>query len=78
MFEDEADSLTWIRKHVGIPREIDWQESSKGPSAIIVTDEGVVASMDLRAHRIKWRAVLPESKWLALVLVACRRRSKRP
>jgi len=62
LFEDQAGKLDWYRQQIGMTRHALFQSAGQQRLALVATESGVIAGIDLRNGQISWRQVLPDGE----------------
>ena len=67
LFEDQAGRVDWCRQHVGKVSHAQFLSAGQQRLALVATESGVVAGVDLRTGAVAWRSVLTAGQSVALL-----------
>ena len=67
LFEDQAGKVDWYRQHVGRVRHALFHSAGQQRLALVATEPGVIAGLDLRTGGVSWRSVLGAGEEVALL-----------
>ena len=67
LFEDQAGKVDWYRQHVGRVRHALFHSAGSQRLALVATEPGVIAGLDLRTGGVAWRSVLGAGEEVALL-----------
>ena len=67
LYEDQAGRVDWYRQQVGRVRRALFHSAGQQRLALVATEPGVVAGIDLRTGGVAWRSVLGPAESIALL-----------
>ncbi|KAL3906934.1 MAG: hypothetical protein SGPRY_010361, partial [Prymnesium sp.] len=59
LYEDQVDKIDWCAQHIGRVTHSLFHSSGPHRTALVATELGVIAGVDLRQSTLAWRQVLP-------------------